>query len=105
MILALGGRCIDCGTTSNLTFDCIRPTGGGHHKLSSVNRISYYIRQMAAGNLALRCADCNTKKGAKILGRYDAAKISPATLREFSVWLADLKKVLELTEWEGGEGR
>lgn len=73
MIAVLGGRCVDCGTTACLTFDCIVPTGNAHHKLSSSQRVSYYVRQLRLGNLTVRCSLCNSKKGAKILPRYLSA--------------------------------
>lgn len=70
LIRILGGRCKWCGLTTNLTFDCIVPTGGAHHKLSSVRRVTYYKREMAKGNVQLLCHSCNSKKGASIQPRY-----------------------------------
>jgi hypothetical protein len=61
----LGGRCRACGTDQCLTFDCIRPTGPRHHRLSSVGRICFYREQMRRGNVQLLCSLCNSKKGAK----------------------------------------
>src|ERR1019366_8594446 len=70
MIRVLGGKCVHCGTTQCLTFDCIRPTGDKHHRLSSVARVTYYAGQMRNGNLQLLCSDCNSHKGAVARPRY-----------------------------------
>lgn len=59
-----------CGIETNLTFDCIKPTGGAHHKLSSVARLTYYKREMAKGNIQLLCHFHNSQKGAKEQPRY-----------------------------------
>jgi 5-methylcytosine-specific restriction endonuclease McrA len=58
----LGGRCVRCGTTENLTFDCIQPKGDAHHRLGSVNRVAFYKEEMRRGNLQILCALCNSKK-------------------------------------------
>jgi hypothetical protein len=66
----LGRRCVMCGITTNLTFDCIRATGGAHHKLSSPSRMSFYLAQFRRGNLQVLCHDCNSRKGAKPMPKY-----------------------------------
>lgn len=76
MTLVLGGKCVFCGLTSNLTFDCIRPTGDGHHRLSSVARVTYYREQMRRGNLQLLCAGCNSRKGARPQPAYVPSIVS-----------------------------
>src|SRR5271169_713040 len=58
----LGGKCRHCGTTENLTFDCIISVGGEHHRSGSVARVSFYKRQMSRGNLQVLCALCNSRK-------------------------------------------
>ena len=65
MVVVLGARCVSCGTDQCLTFDCIRPTGDHHHRLSSVGRVCYYRDQMRRGNVQLLCSLCNSKKGTK----------------------------------------
>lgn len=70
LIGLLGGKCVDCGTDQCLTFDCIKPTGDQHHKLSSVQRMCYYRGQFRNGNLTVRCSACNSKKGSKPAPRY-----------------------------------
>lgn len=70
MLRVLGAKCKACGTDKCLTFDCIHPTGDRHHRLSSVNRITYYLKQMRAGNLQVLCSACNSAKGASQPSRY-----------------------------------
>jgi hypothetical protein len=65
MMFILGGKCVFCPATECLTFDCIKPTGDRHHRMSSVQRMSYYREQMRRGNLQILCHTCNTRKGAK----------------------------------------
>jgi 5-methylcytosine-specific restriction endonuclease McrA len=66
----LGGKCVYCGVTDNLTFDCIRPRGHTHHSAGSVARVSFYKQEMRCGNLQLLCAFCNSKKQDKAQPRY-----------------------------------
>lgn len=66
----LGKRCRRCGVDFCLTFDCIKPTGDGHHRLSSVARMTYYREQFRRGNLQVLCSSCNSKKGATAEARY-----------------------------------
>lgn len=63
----LGAVCVDCGTTTKLTFDVIVPMGSAHHRYDWSKRMTFYVRQYRAGNLAVRCDQCNAKKG----GYYD----------------------------------
>jgi hypothetical protein len=67
----LGDRCVRCGVNNCLTFDCIKPTGHGHHKMGSVARVRFYQQQMRLGNLQLLCSECNSAKGAKPMERYN----------------------------------
>lgn len=62
--LLLGGKCIDCGTTEDLHFDCIYPQGDHHHRIEWSWRMSFYRKQYAQNNLALRCEKCNGRKAA-----------------------------------------
>jgi 5-methylcytosine-specific restriction endonuclease McrA len=59
MLLALGGACAACRATSSLEFDCIVPMGHGHHRGSAPERISFYRKQMLAGNVQILCSHCN----------------------------------------------
>lgn len=78
----LGPFCKKCGSVNCLTFDCIVPTGDAHHRLSSVARMTYYVRQFNAGNLQVLCSACNSAKGGKREGRYGTAVSIASTLRE-----------------------
>lgn len=73
MLRVLGERCVRCGLTTNLTFDCIRPTGDRHHRMSSVQRVTYYCEQMRRGNIQVLCHNCNSKKGADSQAPYYAS--------------------------------
>lgn len=62
LIGILGGRCVDCGTTENLTFDCLHATGDAHHKMSQSQKMCFYRKQFRAGNLTVRCHAHNSVK-------------------------------------------
>lgn len=78
----LGPFCADCGSVNCLTFDCIRPMGDAHHRLSSVARMTFYVRQFNAGNLQVLCSACNTKKGGSPKERYKNVVSLVPSLRE-----------------------
>jgi hypothetical protein len=99
MVLALGGRCYDCGATERLEFDCIEPRGGGHHGLDTARRMSFYRREAIHGNLALRCQMCNGLKADRTDAKWRDEKarivavaathphmLSEAILRTSSLW-------------------
>jgi hypothetical protein len=62
LLYILGGRCAACGTDEQLTFDCIDPMGDSHHRGSTDQRVSFYTRQMRAGNVQVLCQHCNSLK-------------------------------------------
>ena len=64
MMGVLGGVCVICGATEGLEFDCIRPMGDRHHRYDTSQRMCFYRRQYAEGNLQLLCGSCNGRKGA-----------------------------------------
>ncbi len=67
LLALLGPVCGWCGATENLTFDCIVPTGDGHHRGSTDQRMCYYRYQhFEFGNVQVLCASCNAKKGDSI---------------------------------------
>lgn len=94
LALALGGRCRKCGATDDLTFDCIKPKDEGHHKLSSVNRMTFYAREARAGNLALLCNLCNVAKSNKPAEVYAVKKISAQTQRDVEQWRSEWERAL-----------
>jgi hypothetical protein len=55
-------RCNQCGARYDLVFDCVKACGDEHHRMESSNRMSFYHRQHAAGNLQVLCRACNTAK-------------------------------------------
>ncbi len=65
LVAVLGGVCAFCGTQESLSFDCIRPMGHAHHRYDTSHRMSFYRRQLVAGNLQLLCAECNGRKRAE----------------------------------------
>ncbi len=81
----LGPFCKSCGTVNCLTFDCIRPMGDAHHRLSSVARMTFYVRQFNAGNLQVLCSACNTRKGAGTVCRY--ARVVPIAVTLHEEWM------------------
>ena len=78
----LGRRCRLCGCKECLTFDCIVPRGGLHHRLSSADRMTFYCREARLGNLQVLCFDCNVKKSAHPQARYLPA-VSPLVVLDF----------------------
>jgi len=63
LIFILGGCCANCGKQSDLEFDCISPTGHDHHTGSTDQRMCFYRKQYAIGNLQVLCGKCNAIKG------------------------------------------
>ncbi|HEY6009241.1 MAG TPA: hypothetical protein VIU40_13025 [Geobacteraceae bacterium] len=62
----MGAKCVSCGATQSLEFDCIEPRPDGHAKrLDPSRRIVYYRRQRQCGNLQILCGTCNKRKGIK----------------------------------------
>ena len=59
----MGGKCKDCGTTEDLTFDVRTPAQEEHHGLETSSRMCFYVRQWRMGNLCIRCRRCNSIKG------------------------------------------
>ncbi len=64
LVAVLGGVCAICGSVEDLGFDCIRPMGDAHHRYDTSQRMCFYRRQFAEGNLQLLCNSCNGRKGA-----------------------------------------
>lgn len=62
LIDCLKGKCARCPETTDLQFDCIKPTGPAHHKMFSDARLKFYQFQLDRGNLQLLCGKCHTAK-------------------------------------------
>jgi len=59
----LGEKCKKCKQRYDLEFDCIIPVGNEHHrKMEWSHRMSFYRKQLAAGNLQILCSPCNSRK-------------------------------------------
>ena len=69
LIAKLGAKCANCGTTKNLTFDCIKPQGHRHHTLDTATRMCFYRAQHAQGNLQVLCKNCNDTKDRPRMGK------------------------------------
>lgn len=64
LLLELGNLCVQCGSGSDLTFDCIIPQGHLHHSMDASARMYFYRKQHRAGNIQILCRRCNGRKGA-----------------------------------------
>ena len=61
----LGNKCAACGAKENLEFDVIVPQRepkSHHAKFSFAQRMIFYCRMLAAGNLQVLCSSCNSRK-------------------------------------------
>lgn len=68
IIVALGGKCQQCGTKRKLELDVVYRTArdphSKHHRQWSFDRrVSFWRAEMAENNLQLLCSPCNASKG------------------------------------------
>ena len=65
----LGGKCVKCGTTEDLEFDIIVPSGrpDHHRKYNLSQRVTFYRYQFEMNNLQLLCAKHNKEKDDKLV--------------------------------------
>lgn len=59
LIIQLGGRCAQCGATSELEFDHPRGRDWEPSRLNRHQRMKRYEADAAAGQLQLLCRSCN----------------------------------------------
>lgn len=58
----LGGKCVWCGTTEKLEFDCIIPQGDKHHRKDAAARMDFYYAQHRLKNIQILCSEDNRIK-------------------------------------------
>ena len=75
----LGGRCVFCGTTQDLTLDCIDPRPRHAVNANYRGRICFYRREMREGNVQILCRHCNSVKGPRRNYRPPFVKIKGRT--------------------------
>lgn len=71
LIQDLGGKCVVCGTTDNLTIDHIDGCDYTHSTVEWSHRISIYRREAKENKLQVMCDLHNTKKGKPLHGKPD----------------------------------
>jgi len=79
LIAAFGSKCAICGSTEELTLDCITPAGHRHHRMDTSSRVCFYRRQAREHNLQILCDSCNNLKGD---GLYSETLIDHAAHRK-----------------------
>lgn len=58
----LGRLCVGCGAGDKLEFDLRVPGGDRHHRMNPYDRVLFYLREHAAGNVQVLCTSCNASK-------------------------------------------
>lgn len=59
----LGGKCVECDTAFDLTFDHINGRDWDVRKVHGTKRLKIYQREADEGKLQLLCLTCNSRKG------------------------------------------
>lgn len=62
LISDLGGKCVECNATENLTFDHIYGATWNYRKVHSTKRLRLYREEARQGLLQLLCGSCNSRK-------------------------------------------
>lgn len=93
LVTTLGGMCVVCGSQTELTLDCIKPTGADHHRMSADGRMTFYRRQARAGNVQLLCHWCNSAKSGANPAQWNAA----------FQYVRKTEAILRLSQTPGGE--
>jgi len=63
LVEQLGGKCVECESTEDLTFDHIHGRDWKLREVHSTKRLRIYIKEAAEGKLQLLCRGCNSRKG------------------------------------------
>lgn len=71
LVVFLGGVCFFCGATSGLEFHSLEAIPRQHHNLSVGDRVTYYRRLAARGDVMLLCVRChrNLEDWQRMVGR------------------------------------
>lgn len=69
LIAELGGKCVDCGSVENLTFDHVTPLTDEQAEwrawIGANARMVLYRKEAKEGLLRIRCQRCNTRKASE----------------------------------------
>ena len=63
LVAQLGGKCAECGTSDDLTFDHLFPRDWHPRSVHATKRLRIYAEEAAAGKIQLLCGTCNSRKG------------------------------------------
>ncbi len=63
LIMKMGGKCVQCGRTTDLQFHHLYRRLWRSNELSRWSRLAMHKREWAAGQLALACGPCNRRMG------------------------------------------
>ena len=55
LLQSLGGCCTICGATGGLEMHLLKSDGGKHHAMNGCDRVYFYAKQSALGNVQLLC--------------------------------------------------
>ncbi len=64
LVERLGGKCAQCGATTDLTFDHLLPRTWKSKDVHATKRLRLYAEEAERGEIQLLCGRCNSSKGA-----------------------------------------
>ena len=59
LLLSLGGVCRGCGSPDRLEFHSLIEDGGRHHRMNPFDRVTFYRKLAAGGNVVVLCRVCH----------------------------------------------